>query len=533
MNEAKKNGTFKENPLEAEYGTAATVYHGPMHPLHSSVAQPKWAPHNHERHGRAALERVSVRRSLPRRDRNLQRESTTTRHHPPPHPRACHPMERVPTRRHRQFRRNPSHLGVAAKKGSLMASIEDTPKMERYLDFQEAPKLYRNSTMFVEYQGSVDGSVLARAYSALCDRHPVLRARIRFDEWGDLLYVTPDHGPEFVVCQGNAETLRSMALAEDWDPADHVAQLTLIRRATGGFVAMRTTNAIADGVTKFALMREMWDLYTSILHGRTIPPVTTASFPRSPVELLRERSSLDPRSADRYESTHRSKERMTPVREPSASQLSDCTTRRITLSEEDTAKLVVAAHVHNSTMYGLLSGVCVLAHSQGQATDESPTTVLTPVNLRPRVSPPIAPTETTMMTGLFTATVSVEVNSTAGTIGREIRSQLDSWTSAQRFSFPLRNDVISAATRVIQINNIGLKPSYHLPDELHIADHFVIAPYNDEKIDPGLLSRYHIMTYDQRLTIQCGYPTAQFSESDINRLIERIVDSVIGLISAS
>lgn len=402
-----------------------------------------------------------------------------------------------------------------------MVNTKRTPRLERYLDSFEAFKVKQSPTIFVEYRGALDEAALARAYRLLCERHPVLRAQIRSDERGDLLYVATDRNPSFVACQGDENTLRSMAFAEDWDPARGVAQLIAIRQPGGGFVAIRETVAIGDGTAKFARWDELWRLYNQVVQGHVIPPIATGSLPKSTVELLRDRFPLGSVSINNVKSARILNEPAQPLREATDAELLDCIKDDIFLSAQETSELIATARAQKTTIYALVGAIIVTAwQAQNAPGNQSPTAIATSVDLRNRLSPPVGATEATVMALQYTVRIPFYDKPNALTIARDLRSQLNSAILGQGFPLVRFADV---AKGVVYINNMGLKPKVDLPDGICIIETGVLASHA-EKIDRGLLGRHDMFTCDGQFQLHCAYPAEIFSEDGVTRLVGRIKD---------
>lgn len=393
--------------------------------------------------------------------------------------------------------------------------------LQRYLDDIEL-QFARNSgrkpgyTFGIEYQGHMDEVALARAFRVLCARDPVLSARIRPDDRGQLLYVPPNHHPELQILDGDENTLQHEELKLR-DPAEAVATLLLIRGETRGYLALIADHAIVDGHRLVAVFGKLCQLYTEIVNGADIAAHSVAPLPSPPSHLLQERWGL-------IQAASPSK----PTDGSGFGKISDILERRIHLSEEDTSRLVAAAHDHTTSVHALVCGAILVAHrDQGKATEPTPMACWSAVDLRNRLTPPIGATETTNLIGLNKAVVTVPANGNPVAVGREVKAQLDDAIARREIFTDIGMALMAASARIRGplephlaqplVTNVGVIPPYIQPAGLVITD--ILLPSRKQTRGEG--AGYGVFTYDGRLNIRCGYPSATFSREEIEEIVKQ------------
>lgn len=379
--------------------------------------------------------------------------------------------------------------------------------LQRYLDDVESSLRNSSPSRVVEYQGKVDEEALSRAFHLLCVHHPVLGGRIRVDGQGYLLYVPPGHFPELKVCNGD-KGLMLREIRRPWDPAHAVAALTLIRDDGGGFVVMRVNHAVFDGTSWGAMFGELWRLYTDVVKGINIP-VEPEPLPKSSYELLKQRWSeaLSKRS---------------PSISGPPNGVCSVLDRVISLSEEDTRRLIVAARNERLSVHTLVSG-SLLASLRARAALREPVRMVcwSPVNLRNRVTPRVGATETTHFLGIHKAQMAVPADADAVVVGREIKTQLDSAIARRELSVDPLEMFSNVETSLEQhyakavVTNVGVLPALSHPPGLVITD---MRSWSQTTSTP--FPGYSISTYEGKLRIICLYPSSRFDDGEVDQLVK-------------
>lgn len=392
---------------------------------------------------------------------------------------------------------------------------EPTLTLQRYLDDIEVRMMNAAPAQVAEYQGKLDREGLTRAFELLCVKYPVLRGRIRHDGHGYLLYVPPDHYPELVVLDGDVSTLRREANGL-WDPARTVAQLILVRRETGGFVALRADHAIVDGRSWTAMFAELWRLYTDIVNGRDVSVEPGLSLPSSPYELLEQRRGgiqSEPSSG--------------PAATPNLPGYFKRLEGRVRLTEEDTSRLIASARAQKTSVHAFVCGAIVVAlRDQGESSDPTPIVCLSFIDLRNRVTPPVAATESANLLSIHRATVTVPANANPVEIGREIKTQLDSASARGELRLINPSKVASSGSETsvrdrfatVGVTNLGAVSRFDQPEELTITDWFRVVPTTSQT---PTFPVFGVYTYDGRLSLRCNCSSSLYNNEEVKQIIKR------------
>lgn len=387
---------------------------------------------------------------------------------------------------------------------------------KRYLDAYEASRTRMYPAIAFAYRGRMDDRALTRAFHLLSQRYPILRARICPDHDYYVLEVPHGHYPALAVIDGDENTLLRET-SEPLDIASEVAQLKLIRGNAQGYVALCTSRAIADDKARSVMVEELWRLYTDIARGLNVAVEYQVSLPSAPSEFLQERwSEIHPLNSVASAHTHG---RIANL---------DVTCRRIQLDPESTTRLIAAARTHRTSVNAVLTGAIVVAlHEHGSSADRGRMKVLSTVNLRNHVSPPVGPTETTTFNGKHIATVSMTGGANPFTIGIDIREQLT--TAIRRREIHLVQystkeakafDLVQPQEIDLEINNAGMVAQIAHPEDLYITDYFPPLHLGRIKTSGFPHPTHAIYTYNKQLNIFCFYPSAQ--ETVIDDVTEQL-----------
>lgn len=379
--------------------------------------------------------------------------------------------------------------------------------LERYLDKIESSLMHMQQTRAVKYSGHIDESRVVEAFRLLCSLHPILRARVLYDEDGYMLSVVGEDCPEVVVFDGDENTLWREE-EKSWGEGGEVAQLVLVRGRTGGIVALRVNHAIVDGVGLFAFFSELWQMYADIYCGRDVSARFGTSLPRAPLELYRQHwPNVGANSSDPLMSSY----------EPA--ELCDSVGRRVQLTEDDTARIAVSARDHHTTVGAVVGGSIVLSVRANDWLSD-PIKTVTAVNLRNRVDPPVGATEVSNFACIVSSTI----------IGGEDPFLVGrNWSEQVANSIRCFNVVVPGLSTYdhhellrsarCTINNGGYVAPLSHPDGVEIIDY----------LDPprrrvSLNDVYHIFyTFEGRLNIACHYPSKRFTLGDADQMVDGII----------
>lgn len=403
--------------------------------------------------------------------------------------------------------------------------------LQRYLDDFEVLATRTWAANSVVYEGHVDEDVMSRAFALLCVRYPVLRGRIRPDERGNLLYVSPGHHPDFIVLDGDESTLQR-EIERPLDPARAVVQLMLIRGEARGFLAVRANHAVIDGHSWWAMLDDLWRLYTNIVNGADVSVDPGVSLPSPPSALLEERwGGFAPvrRRLDGIQSD------TSPDKtdQPNPREVCERVARRFRLTEEETAQLVAAARTHKTSVHAILCGVFLVAQRALGAPPE-PTSMMCQsiIDLRNLVTPPVGATEATNFIGWHRAEVTVPANGNPIVVGRQVKRQLDTAIARRelltlrqmrapfRFETPLEQHLA-----IVAVTNGGVMPRFSQPDGLTITDYWM--PISKTGPRRRTNPTYIVYTYAGRLDITCTGSSEVFTTEKVEQLLKGIKEQLV------
>lgn len=403
--------------------------------------------------------------------------------------------------------------------------------MQRHLDDRELSVKHLSPTIAVAYHGHLDTGALAQAVKVLCTRHPVLRAHIRVDDGGHLLSVEGDEYLELTVIDGDQEALWHEATGP-WDNARGVAQLLLIRGEKDGFVGLRVSHAVLDGGGIFALLAELFNLYTDIVDRSDTSVDPNASLTYAPLDLLRQRwqGFEAPTSAEPPTNSTSSAgdEHITDTNIPC-----EGLSRRAILSREDTNRLIAVARKCETTVGALLTGAIVLAvdRIKPQARQHA-TKVLFGIDLRRHVAPPVTVTETANLYGMNVAQVTLTGNSNPVTIGGEISDQQKTAIKQRELIVPGISSPDSLrklwhpSEMYHMINNMGTIPRFERPPGLELSE-LMILPTTNRTFANVYDTRFY--TFEGRLNAIFIYPSSRFTDTEVQDVVEHFLDELAGI----
>lgn len=389
---------------------------------------------------------------------------------------------------------------------------ERTLILQRYLDDREARGQNVAPVMAVECEGDVDERALARAFELLTVRYPVLRARVRKDGTGYLLYATEDHRPSLEVLEGDAHTARQVS-ERPWDLSNGVAQLMLIRSdGTRQFVAMRMDHAVVNGPSWMSMFTDLWRLYTAIVNGDDISVDPGTSLPRPPTELIEQHWEIGKHASPNAPDDRRS----ITIRSYKVLQ------SQIHFDWEETTRLISAARTSKISVHALICGALLVSQRDhvGSTREPAPMACFSAVSLHKRISRPIDATESTNFHRVHMAVTTVPAQGDPVEVGREIKTQLDAAIAnhdlaSTRPSQPETS--IEERLASISVSNMGVLPTFAQPAALTITDW---VRYLD--VTTVCYPSHGIYTFDGRLKILSAYPVDFFTSDEVEQLAARI-----------
>jgi hypothetical protein len=385
--------------------------------------------------------------------------------------------------------------------------------LQRHLDHIEVQLKDSSPSYCLEYQGHLDETALADAFTNLCEDHPMLRAKILDNDDGFLLRAAEGDRAEIVAVTGDKNTLLEQTTSS-WTPADGVARLIHIRGDGRGYVALRLDHAVSDGGIKMFLFYELWRYYKEVCEGRHVRRAATRRLPEAPTETLRKRWGAKPHSGPIQQHSQ-------PRREPSRALQ-----RVVGLTGDDTYGLVSAARLLRTSVHALVCGSILVSHC-GLASVVEPTSMLclSPVDLRNRVNPPVGPAETTRFLGIHRAEVNVSMYSKPEIVGDEIKQQLERAIAGRALltdpiqrPLPWIDSLLPIHLGHVNISNYGVMKEFPAPTRLTVLNFMTLG---DSKSGP--FPTWAIYTYGGRLNIRVVFPGSHYSNEEVDQLVSAAI----------
>lgn len=386
--------------------------------------------------------------------------------------------------------------------------------------------------------GPLDLDALHTAWDRLVQRNPVLTGRIGFGA----------AGPELII---EASTPAPPLTSGQVDPEEHTTTPIGIGETVsfldvtpapgdGHWVSLVTHHAIADGILVYHWFGILWQNYTQILAGATMPVAEPLPVPAATETLLADRGvTKGPRSgAERLDGVVVYPFRDPVGRSPDADPFAQH--RIVTvLSAEDTAALRASAKALNETLHGLICGAVLLAERELLHPDGPlPMGLISHVNIRRWMSPPADEADGTNVLGYSCAQVTVDPADDPRHIGEQILRQLHTDLEdgvVQQTCLHIPDIIARWATsdnlEPISVSNMGEFAPLTLPAGLHAgefqirgnANYAVLAGGGPPDNLPLSTGRHHmVFSYHGRLNIQTIYPAAVLTADRAEAFADRI-----------
>lgn len=399
---------------------------------------------------------------------------------------------------------------------------------QRYLDRFEVAMFRVSPSLIVEYRGQINQSAMAQAFELLYICHPVLRARVRTDEDGHMLYVSTRHHPEVLTCDGDESALLR-EVERPWNPALCLVQLIVAIGDNRGYVALRVDHSIVDGSSLVAVYSDLWRLYTDIVNGVSVCIQPNDRLPVPPGELL----------IQRWGPCQDVTQCGVLANESNRPTSGEVVTRWAYLSEDHTARLIAAARTHGTSVHALICGSILVALRAELASEEPiPMECTSIVDLRNRVEPPVGATETTNFLGFHTAEVPVPADGNAINVGREVKRQLDEAVSRRELTLNRRAvnpglsitkaslkeaDQLQKRRLSVSVSNARVFPQLSTPDGLVLTNAFTHTPPDAV---PGFSLACVVFTFERGLRIRFLCPGDLLTVEQVDELLDRATDEM-------
>jgi hypothetical protein len=390
-------------------------------------------------------------------------------------------------------------------------------------------------------RGSLDLHALAKAFEGLRKEYPVL------SYWME----AADEGPR-MVADGPGQPVEKVVRVVEGDvrswlpPCLNIETSLSFLDVTSDNGRHRVTlwfdHAIADGANAIFLTVRLWSLYTRVVQEGSVGELTAHPVPKSPQQAMVERG-IAPGSRT-------SAERLVGVRwsgsMPTAGSLPEGDLqpqlKRIQMNADAFSGLRRFAKEKGVTIHGLVAGAVALAEREAfldlPKGEAIPLGLISPVNMRSRVSPPLGPAEVTNFLGHLVVRLLVHCESDpvdlAVVVAKQFRDDLDSGFLLGAMSLPSPTDTPG---QWIAISNLQNVPIPTLPSDL-VAEDFKILFENDMRQTRDLIaatpddatlpapagSGYYVYTFAGVLSISLMNIPGSILLEVRDRILSRVVE---------
>ncbi len=413
----------------------------------------------------------------------------------------------------------------------------------RPLTFSEASFVRPTSREIIgtsyELRGDVDRTALRSAFAALLEEYPVLAARI----------VDVQGRPHFAP--GDAAVAAAIGFRIDPVPwagyaqtppwfvgSEQLAALTLTGTGEHHRLTLWASHAATDGSGIVAMAGRLFELYSALASGAT-PLVRRAhDFPAEPhkVMAVRGHTAQDLDYEERLAGTvwHGAVPQSFPDDPgPDADDV-----LRVRFGASETAALAATARAHGVSLHALVSGVLARAEL-AECAEGSTIALLTPVDFRGRIEPPIPLRSVTALCGFsYTAVGEAPVEAIARTVADRLRADVRDGTVLATSVSPMPDPRTRRHGPPVLISNLGEVPVPGTPAGVQVLDFHAqivrsaagIREYAAAGPAPAPIgTSYLVSVFGGRLSVELRVLPGTVDEAVRRRLLERIEAAALGL----
>jgi phenolphthiocerol/phthiocerol/phthiodiolone dimycocerosyl transferase len=400
------------------------------------------------------------------------------------------------------------------------------PSTQRYLSVTES--LFASSASLpgvasFTVDGIIEPTILNRALTTLAAQYPVLRGQIVRDNTGFLLRIE-DQIPTLTVHHGAEDT----TLAEINTPLQldrQVARTVLSRDGANSTITLAMDHSVADGRLTVTLLYKLLDNYTMLAAGNTPPPTPPDDLP-PPLDTRLAGQFSDEEIATFITQTLTKKSpvatlpTLAAARENTAP--SGFAVRTIAFTAQATTEILTTAKKNALFAHGLISGA-ILAALRAQlepATEPLTLAIASPVDLRDRLTPPLAPDAQLCCIGRVWVFVTTPHPADPLALGRQIITQLHTaigngdpqkWILAKNHL-----DAVLMPPTSVGISDLGRLPTPPTPRGIRVTASRALGTY------PGPIPLIFVSITGGRLTLDLVYDRSLLTDQQMTDLANGI-----------
>ncbi|UAK32566.1 acyltransferase [Nocardia asteroides] len=362
----------------------------------------------------------------------------------------------------------------------------------------------------VSVRGVLDVTALREAFATLRRAYPVIGCRIMEGVAGQGYLLAADQRAwaPVSVREGDVAAVGIPAA----DPAVQLAYLEVARASAEEWrVTLFAHHSVADAGHCVELLSRLWDFYTGIVEGgRT--SVAPHEIPQS-LEWHVAARGISRAAVSGFEDVTKplppeARDAPSDGAQPAPSTLAR--PLRVRLDRAATARIIDLGRKTGVTVNGLLTAALLRAHARETTGGATPLGCLYPVDLRSRLTPPVAAAAGTNMAGM--ASFAAEVDPAA-----------DLLELAQRISARLAHDLAEGVVRQsvlhfpdfygvtrrhslaghIAVTNTGVVPAFRIPAGLELTDYEIVYLSAHPRPSAGASAAvtYLVYTFAGELTV--------------------------------
>ncbi|MFF0529615.1 acyltransferase [Nocardia amikacinitolerans] len=402
---------------------------------------------------------------------------------------------------------------------------------------------YTGRSVLVE--GELDIPALRSAFEALLRAHPILGCRIGEDAAGTGHLLRPA-GSAVGAWVRTGDTATVWLPEESLDPSVQLAYLDVVTEDDRARVTFYAHHSVADAGHCVALLARLWDRYTGEVSG-VAEDTAPHDYPR-PLEWYAARHGIPRSAVSGLESASRplAHPPSFPPDPPTPAPSALARPERTILEPEATARIVELGRRHGVTVNALLTAALLRVYA-GEMTaepehfessdsrqhdvrpaDSVPLRCVYPVDMRARLTPPIAAADGTNMAGLaaFAAdiTTATDVVELAQRISARLRHDLAEGIVQQSvLHFPefFGPTAIHSLAGHIAVTNTGRVPHFRTPPGLTLTDYEIVylSAHPRPSAGPSAAVTFLVYTFADRLCVGVlgGGPLAARLPSAVGR----------------
>jgi hypothetical protein len=401
-------------------------------------------------------------------------------------------------------------------------------------------------------EGFLDVEKLSQAYAVLRREYPILTTRVQADGDGFVFVLQdPDVGEASSVRVRQGAWEFDEYVLSDLDVAQMLSALDITSAADRHRVILWASHAVTEGKSAELLFRRLFSLYSEIVQTGDARPREATPFPEPPHEVMA-RQGFVARGEPLYE------ERCAGIswcgslpsaEELAASEWPSLLFNRLRLDSAASTSLRHKARELGLSVHGLVTAAIALAERQAftDAPDDEEIHLglLTPVDFKARLTPPVGPFDITTLTGFSFARVGVTTGSdlvgVAQQVSRQIREDIESGLVQLTAISPIPDWASIGSHTPLLISNMGVLADLELPPELVGLDtRFFI--HKDMSGLPALLesdfasmlapaSMYLVSSYGGRLSVEVRNMPGTISRENQENILARIRTLLLGVVA--